>query len=254
MLNLVTLTSFAMKKSILSLFILTFMFLQLPAQKLKDALYLSNGSVIYGKLLEIADDKYKIQTSDGSLFVYSSGEVEKFIKESPGFDRRKASGIGMALEAGVLVGSQSSQLDAPFSFNILINYTTDTKNILSFGSGVEFLGSSFTPLFLEYKRLFSDRKATPFVFFRGGGLVHLGDEDADEGSYPYQYNYARDYKGGASLGFGTGISWAGEESETYLSFGYRYARTSYKQRDYNDITYTYKNNYHRLEIKFGFKF
>ena len=64
----------------------------------------------------------------------------------------------------------------------------------------------------------------------------------------------KDYKGGASLGIGTGISWAKEESETYLTFAYRYAHTSYQQDDYNNVTYTYKNNFNRLEIKFGFKF
>jgi len=51
--------------------------------KTKDALYLKNGSVIYGKLLEISENRYKIQTSDGSLFNYSSDEVDKFLKESP---------------------------------------------------------------------------------------------------------------------------------------------------------------------------
>jgi hypothetical protein len=56
------------------------------------------------------------------------------------------------------------------------------------------------------------------------------------------------------LAVGTGISWAKEDMETYLSFAYRYAQTSYKQNNYNDIIYTYKNNYNRLEIKFGFKF
>ncbi len=70
---------------------------------------------------------------------------------------------------------------------------------------------------------------------------------------PYNY-YPKDYKGGASLGLGTGISWAKQDIETYLSFSYRYAQTSYKQGSYNDVTYTYKNNYNRLEVKFGFKF
>jgi len=224
----------------------------LIGQKTKDAIYLKNGSIIYGKLMEISDDQYKIQTSDGSLFIYSFGEVDKFIKESPRFEGRKTSGPGFSLEAGLLIGSQNSEFDAPFSFNLIVNYTTITKNILGIGSGVEFMGSTFSPLFFEYKRLFYDRKTTPFIFFRGGTLIHTG---GDEENDPYnQYYYPKDYKGGASLGIGTGISWAKEDIETYLTFAYRYAQTSYKQRNYNDITYTYKNNYNRLEVKFGFKF
>jgi hypothetical protein len=240
-------------KKLTALFImLTIITLTLSAQRSKDALYLKNGSIIYGKLLEISQNNYRIQTSDGSLFNFSSDEVDRLIKESPQFDGRKPDGIGLALEAGLLIGSQNSELEAPFSFNILVNYTAGTKNILGLGSGVEFLGSTFSPFFLEYKRLFNERKATPFVFFRGGALIHTGgDEEID----PYnQYYYPKDYKGGASLGMGTGISWAREDMETYLSFAYRYAQTSYRQESYNDVTYTYETNYNRLEVKFGFKF
>ena len=242
-----------MKKYLFFVTILIFTALPLSAQKLKDALYLKNGSIIYGKLLEISDDKYKIQSSDGSLFIYSSEEVERFVKENPVYSGRKTAGAGFVLEAGLLVGSQSSEFDAPFSFNLIVNYTSDTKNIMGIGSGVEFLGSTFSPFFFEYKRLFNDKKTTPFVFFRGGALVHLGGDDENEDPYN-QYYYPKDYKGGPSFGFGTGISWAKEDIETYLSFGYRYARTSYSQSNYNDIRYTYKSYYNRLEVKFGFKF
>lgn len=244
-----------MKKFLIYVIVLTFIALPSNAQKIKDALYLKNGSIIYGKLLEISENKYKIQTSDGSLFIYGEDEVDKFLKEAPAFEGRKASGAGFALELGLLIGSQKSDFEAPFSFNFLVNITEKTKNIFSIGSGVEFLGSTYTPVFLEYKYLFYDRKTTPFFFLRGGALFHLGgDSEGDNySSYPNYYNQT-DYKGGASLGFGTGISWTRNDSETYLSFGYRYAHTSYRQRNYNDFIYTYKNNYNRLEIKFGFKF
>jgi hypothetical protein len=241
-----------MKKLMVLFIMLTIITLPLSAQRTKDALYLKNGSIIYGKLLEVSENNYRIQTSDGSLFNYRSDEVAKFIKESPQVVGRRSDGVGMALEAGLLIGSQSSELEAPFSFNILVNYTAGTKNILGIGSGVEYLGSTFSPLFLEYKRLFNEKRATPFVFFRGGALIHTG---GDEESDPYnQYYYPKDYKGGASLGIGTGISWAREDMETYLSFAYRYAQTSYKQKSYDDVTYTYETNYNRLELKFGFKF
>jgi len=241
-----------MKKHLILLILLTIIALPLSAQKTKDALYLKNGSIVYGKLLEISDNKYKIQTSDGSIFNFSSDEVDRFLKESPRYDGRKASGMGFAIEAGLLIGSQNSEFDAPFSFNLLLNYTSGTKNIFGFGSGVEFLGSTFSPLYLEYKRLFNVKKTTPFVFFRGGALIHTGGDDEEDPNNPYYY--PKDYKGGTSITIGTGISWAKEDLETYLSFAYRYAQTSYKQREYNDVTYTYENNYNRLEVKFGFKF
>ncbi len=241
-----------MKKNSILIIALIFISLQLSAQKQKDVLYLKNGSIIYGKLVEISENQYKIKTSDGSLFIYSNAEVEKYANESVTFDGRKKEGTGMALEAGFLVGAQSTDYHAPFSFNFLINYTYNTKNIFSAGSGVEFIGVPFTPLFFEYKYLIYDRKSTPFLFARAGGLLHLGGEDEiTDVNYQYTKN---NFKGGFSGTFGTGISWAGDGIEPYLSFAYRYTTSSYHQKNYNNIDETFKSTYNRLEIKFGFKF
>jgi len=112
----------------------------LSAQKKRDILYLKNGSIIYGKLLEVNNNQYKIKTTDGSIFIFSSTEVEKFENETPVFDGRKKSGLGFALEGGFLVGPQNSDYKNPFSFNVLGNITAKTRNIFSIGSGVEYLG------------------------------------------------------------------------------------------------------------------
>jgi hypothetical protein len=241
-----------MKKIIPLIIALIFISLQLPAQKQKDALYLKNGSIIYGKLIEISENQYKIKTSDGSLFIYNNTEVEKYANESVAFDGRKKEGAGIALEAGFLVGAQSTDYHAPFSFNFLINYTYNTKIIFSAGSGVEFIGVPFTPLFVEYKYLIYERKSTPFIFARGGGLMHLGGGEETTDNYN-QYNKTN-YKGGFTGTLGTGISWAGDGIEPYLSFAYRYTTTSYHQLNYSNFDATFKSTYNRLEIKFGFKF
>ncbi len=243
-----------MKKLFFSVIILTFIALSLQAQKTRDALYLKNGSIIYGKLMEISNDNYRIITSDGSVFNFKSEEVDKFMKEFLSTGERKKNGPGVTLEGGLLIGAQNSDFDAPFSFNLVANYTVSTTNQFGFGSGVEFLGSTFAPVLIEYRKLFSERKTTPFVFFRGGGLVHLGGDDESDTDPYQQYNQPINYKGGLSLTMGTGISWMKDGYETYLSFAYRYARTSYEEKSYNDVTYTYKNSYNRLELKFGFRF
>jgi|WetSurMetagenome_2_1015567.scaffolds.fasta_scaffold20980_2 hypothetical protein len=243
-----------MKKHFILLILLIFCSLSVNAQKNKDALYLKNGSVIYGKLLEIANDNYKILTSDGSMFNFKSEEVDKFIKLNMVTGERKQNGLGLTLESGLLIGAQNSNFDAPFSFNFLVNYTIATTNMFGIGSGVEFLGSSFSPVFIEYRKLFSERKTTPFIYFRGGALIHMGDDNNDNpDSYP-QYYQPTNYKGGFSLTAGTGISWMKEGYEICLSFAYRYARTSYEENAYNNVNFTYLNNYNRLELKLGFRF
>lgn len=243
-----------MKKLLTFVIMLIFILFPLSAQKTKDILYLKNGSIIYGKLMEVTDTQYKIKTSDGSIFIYSLPEVEKFVNETPEFEGRKKSGLGFVLEAGFLVGAQSSDYKAPFSFNLMVNTTVDTRNIFGLGSGVEYLGQPFSPLFLEYKLLFSDKKTTPFMFIRGGKLFHLkGDAQNTDVFYP-QNDYVKSYDGGGSFTLGTGISWTKEDGETYLSFAYRNLHTSYTQKNFNNQTATYKNAYNRLEVKFGFRF
>ena len=244
-----------MKKVIVLSILFIIISLQLSAQRTGDALYLKNGSKIFGKLLEISDDKYKIQTADGSIMIFGSSEVDKMVKEEPLFEGRRSSGFGMTLEAGLLLGAQNSSYTAPFSFNFLGSYTAGTRNILSAGSGVEFLGVPFVPLFAEYKYVTRNKKASPFFFARAGGLIHLADNDPDLDPYSYEKH---DYKGGTSVTIGTGISWVRDEFETYLTFAYRYCRTSYEQNTYYNgsyyYDYKYENNFNRLEVKFGFRF
>jgi len=59
----------------------------------KDVVYLKNGSVIKGEILEqIPNQSVKIQTSDGSIFVYPASEVEKITREEgPGSETVSAS-------------------------------------------------------------------------------------------------------------------------------------------------------------------
>jgi hypothetical protein len=239
-------------KNLLVVFILLMISIfKLSGQKSKEVLYLKNGSIIYGNLIEVVSDQYKIKTSDGSIFIFPSSDVEKFTKEIRQFNGRKSEGFGFGLEAGILLGSQESEYEAPFSFNFLGGYTLNTKNTISIGSGVEFFGISYIPLFLEYKYLINEKRVTPFIYMRGGGVMHLGSLKTYDVYNQYEpYNY----KGGLSLGIGTGISWARDEYDSYLSFGYRYAHTSYQRKEYEQTISTYENIFNRLEIKFGFRF
>ncbi|OGU39651.1 MAG: hypothetical protein A2X61_09820 [Ignavibacteria bacterium GWB2_35_12] len=58
--------------------------IQLNAQELQEVVYLKNGSIIRGTIIEQVPGKsLKIQTADGSVFVYQMEEVEKITKEKP---------------------------------------------------------------------------------------------------------------------------------------------------------------------------
>jgi hypothetical protein len=226
----------------------------LSSQKSNDVLYLKNGNQVFGKLLGITDNQYKIRTAEGKVFTIQGTEIDKYVNESAISDTLKKSNRVFALEAGVLAGAQSSKYDAAFSFNILGSLTQNRFNTLSLGSGVEFLGQTYVPVFLEYKLIISEKKTTPFVFIRGGKLFHLnGDFERTDQISPV-YNTPMSYKGGFSFTLGTGISWAKDGYESYLTFAYRNAHTSYNEKDYSTQIYTFRTVYNRLEIKYGFRF
>ena len=239
-----------MKKTLTTAIMLILLCLSVQAQKSKDALYLKNGSIIYGRLLEVTPESYKVETSDKSIFIFKSDEVEKFSHSASGSYGRKNEGFSFALEAGLLAGPQHTDYSAPFSFNFLAGVVIQPTTIISLGSGVEFIGRPFTPFFLEFRQVIFDKKTSPFVYARGGALAALGSDEKN--SY---YNYdPYNYKGGALVGFGSGISWARDDYEMYLSFGYRFSHTSYQTDDYNQRSVVYTNNLNRLEMKFGFRF
>lgn len=243
-----------MKKIILTSALLIIIFSQSTAQKYQDILYLKNGSKIFGTLLEISESQYKLRVNDSTLFTFNTSEVEKYIKSNQSIKGRKETGLTFSIEAGFLIGPPSEAYNAPFVFNAILNYNSGTTNILGIGTGAEFLGKSYTPIFIEYKKLFHPNGVTPYIFMRGGALAFLGSNYNYTNQYSPQYYLRKNYSGGASFAIGTGISWPGDGIETNLSFAYRYAQTSYVQSEFNQVDATFKTNYNRLEIKIGFRF
>ena len=56
----------------------------------KDVLYLNNGSIIKGELVEVTpDSKVSFSTSDGNLFVYEINQVKQITKDAAGTAKRE---------------------------------------------------------------------------------------------------------------------------------------------------------------------
>ena len=73
-----------MIKKLSILFAILFMGLAVSAQtNMRDVVHLKNGGITKGIIIEqIPNESIKIQTADGSIFVYKMEEVEKMTKES----------------------------------------------------------------------------------------------------------------------------------------------------------------------------
>jgi hypothetical protein len=96
----------------------------LAQDQMQDVVYLKNGSIIRGMIIEQVPGKsLKVQTSDGSVFVYSMDEVERITKESSRADQQA---MGPSMGAFGLKGHMG----------------TDVTGGLGFGGGALFLLNS----------------------------------------------------------------------------------------------------------------
>ena len=75
-----------MKKVVFLFFaLLVTVFSSAQLNNMIDVVYLKNGSVLRGIIIEqVPNELIKLQTTDGSIFVYQTNEIEKIVKEVPG--------------------------------------------------------------------------------------------------------------------------------------------------------------------------
>ena len=233
------------------------------SQKNKDALFLKNGSQIFGKMEQVSGDKVSLRTSDGSLFVFDSTDVDHFVIHDNSSVIRKKEGLGIGTEIGFLAGPQNSQYPAPFSFGFSAGYTFGTRYMAEAGSGLEFIGHSYMPFYGGFRYYFRESRTSPFIFGRAGYMAMISENEEETVYYPlwssyyppdYWYTDERDYKGGPTATIGIGASFAISDMETYMSFAYRYFSTKEIVTTSTSQTETFYYYYNRLEIKLGFRF
>lgn len=115
-----------MKKLIIS-FALLLVCSAAYSQAQRDVVQLKNGSVIKGQIIEqTPPEKIKIQTADGSIFVYKYDEIEKMTRENivasnPTIEKPNMNEYGSSFGLGVAIGG-GGIIGLPLRFNL-------TKNI-----------------------------------------------------------------------------------------------------------------------------
>jgi hypothetical protein len=167
-----------MKKLIFIIAFLQAVFCAYAQQSSQDVLYLKNGSIIRGTIIEQVPNKsLKIQTADGSVFVYSIEEVEKITKEVATTNSTettksfaKTSGYVGIIEAShlVYVGKYSTGSLSGFRFVNAIQ--TSSAVSLGLGAGLNFGsgGAIEAPLFFDLRANFMKGNVTPFWLLNAG--------------------------------------------------------------------------------------
>ena len=148
-----------------------------------EVVHLKNGGMIRGTITEqIPNQSLKIQTADGSVFVYSFDEIEKITKEAPsrygtsnGFYRRSfqesqkpryqgSVDFGYSVGVGIL---ESSRVELSTSHGCLIN----PYFYVGAGLGVHYhydASAVAIPIFADFRGNFMKGNIKPFLNFRIG--------------------------------------------------------------------------------------
>lgn len=213
------------------LFFLVFLVscLSINAQRSKDLVYLKNGSIIHGTVIEQnhVEDIIKIRTADGSLFVYKMSEVERIQKEevsSQGFNggnglHRKFRAI---IEPAYVFGVEDSDYkEDRVGATVSMGYQFNPYIYLGVGvGGFYFLDSEVysLPVFLNFRSDFINARITPFVDVKAG---YSPVEDV-KGAYASVSLGCRFRLGDSfALSVSTGAEiQSAEVSYSYNSFGY----------------------------------
>ncbi len=212
----------------------------------EDVLYLKNEAVIRGKIISRDENRIKIQTAEGTVWVFNNADIEKVASEKPfGQFQNSAKGYMNYTELGPLVAGKTTidgVTTAAFSFQTVNGYRFKRWLFTGAGAGVDLYATqTILPLFASVRGdLAGSNSIIPFYFADAGYGLNITQNSAN----------STDFSGGLQYAAGLGVKIPFNKSAGFLiSFGYRHQSTSYKLNS----TET-KVQYNRLAIRAGFFF
>ena len=149
----------------------------------QDVVYLKNGSIIRGMIIEqIPNKSIKIETSDRSIFVYPMDEIEKLTKEldqsKRGNTTGSRSGYRGIVETGYQVGV-GSYSNGRLKLNIVNGYQFSPYFSMGLGVGLRYYTDeeeALIPIFADFRANFMDNKVTPYFSLGAGYSFDPGND------------------------------------------------------------------------------
>jgi hypothetical protein len=238
---------------------------------MQEVIYLHNGSVIKGLIIEEKPGKsYVIKTSDNNVIVCNYEDVLKITREVPQESTqvavpeapKQASSKKMNLLLGCsLYGEMNSESGTGSTgIEASIDFKTTPYITTGFGIGLDgYDGLKWMPIFAELKIDLGDGKSKPFLYGRCGYIAPTEN-----------YKDYREYTGGLLMGTGIGLkSIIGDHTSLIFKLGYRYMAINYTETYYPMPLYpengmsepypyyypsSYNNHGHFLSLSMGISF
>ncbi|ADB41284.1 hypothetical protein [Spirosoma linguale] len=229
--------------------LLTFLFFFLCFQalaqsNLQDVIYLKNGSVIRGLVIEqVPNISIKLRTSDGSVFVYKITEVEKITKEekistrSNNYEFKKSGYVNIA-EIGYAPGLSNSE--GAFILSDVNGYMINESFSAGIGAGISvFNSATFIPIYADFRAYLGDKISIMIV-----GDIGYGFQSGNA------YTKLNGLFVNPAIGIRTSIT---QKNVIMFSLGYMKQFVSAKV-NLLGYTYSYNDSTNNLSLKFGITF
>jgi len=240
-------------------------FIGLAQHGMEDVVYLKNGSIIHGVIIEqVPNVSLKIQTADRNVFVFRIEEVEKMTKEAvagkpkqrtaseeaPTFSDQelKKNGYSAIAELNMAMGYSEFVDKASFGMQVINGYQVNPHFFAGLGLGLNqyFSGAAFAPVFLDLRVYFLRQRVSPFVDLAGGWAFGLVEDEDEGGVY-------------ANPSFGVKF-FVSRSTALQLSLGFRFQEGTARVETWNVYNGTVSDQYddqfdrNAATIKFGVTF
>jgi len=177
-----------MKKYLALLLLALITTLSFGQSNYQDVVYLKNGSIIRGVIIEqIPNKSIKIKTADSSVIVYQMDEIEKSTKETIQIkldDLQSNSGLQSGhshkgiLEWGYHFGTGSYGMDR-LKLNIINAYQINPYFSFGFGTGLRYYfdnEAALLPFFVDLRANFINSEISPYFSFGIGYSFDLTND------------------------------------------------------------------------------
>lgn len=190
----------------------------------QDVVFLHNGSMVRGEIIEhIVDSHVKIQTVDGSIWVFQMDEVrevtqvEKYNSKSHTIEPGN-SGFYNLTDIGVLSGRDANSSILTLSGQTVCGYRISQRFSAGIGTGFENYNTVLAPVFAEGRYYFLQRNFSPFVALQAGYGIPVNNYR--------DYSGAWTHKGGVMANATVGIrNYLSNNVALVLSAGYRHQQS-----------------------------
>jgi hypothetical protein len=221
------------------------------SQSKEDAVYLKNGSILKGKVIEsVTGVQTTIEIVGHNIIVVPDTLIKMILMDQrlPAKEREnKTSPVEMSANVNFYGGSQNSG-----GFTFITSYRFPFRLATGAGMGIEWFDHQQIPFMADVKYYFLKGSWSPFVYAQGGYAVPLSQKGDNEWT---------EFHGGTLAGTGVGMRLNFTRRNALIfNVGYRYQKTETVTTDYpwmssiqNSETIRY-DEYNRLIFSFGFLF